>query len=230
MNCGNKIPSNEYLICPGCGQSPNIYSTNPHKDNIVPHEDKLEEKTNDKKSSLKFLWVFAAIIIISIAVFAIVMTSISSSNTAPTTEWITYNNNGITFQYPSTWNIQKIYANGDEIVVGNPNEKRGFTIGLPNQYLQSGASQYPNLREYASDVTSKIIGGGTITEDFTDKYFNGFPAASGKITNLDTKSLVALIDHNGQIYTFQYSDTADKFDTVESQQILDKVINSFGFT
>lgn len=233
MNCGNKIPSEQYRICPSCGRPPDGYTTNTYRNTNVPnYDDKLEYNQKHKKSSLKFLWVFAAIIIVSIAIFAIVMTTLTSSSNSSTmpTDWTTYNDNGITFQYPSSWNIQKIYANGDEIEVRNPNERQSFTIGLPNQYIQNGVSQYPSLREYANDVTSKIIMGGTVIEDFADKYFNGFPAVAGKITYLDTESLVALIDHNGQIYSFQYTVNTDKFDTADNQQIMNKVINSFGFT
>lgn len=92
-----------------------------------------------KKSSFKFLWVFAAIIVVSMPVFVIVMITLTSSSTPSTmqTDRTTYNDNGIAFQYPSSWNIQKINANGDAIEVRNPNEKQSFTIGLPNQYIQN---------------------------------------------------------------------------------------------
>ncbi len=71
--------------------------------------------------------------------------------------------------------------------------------------------------------------GYTTIEEFTEKYFNGFPGAAGKMSYLDTMYYAALIDHQGQIYAFSYHDVASEFADIESQETMLKVIGTFGF-
>lgn len=107
--------------------------------------------------------------------------------TPTTTEeaWSIYSGNGITFEYPSRWNVEQILPYGVEIVVINPNRENGFTIGLPYQQFQEEViSKYSTLKDFANDFTGKIIG-YTIIEEFMDKIFNGYPAVAGKVSTLD---------------------------------------------
>ena len=71
--------------------------------------------------------------------------------------------------------------------------------------------------------------GYTIIEPFTEKSFNGFPAAAGKVSYLDWTLYVAFVDYQGQIYSFNYHDVANEFESIESQETMLKVIGSFGF-
>ena len=156
---------------------------------------------------------------------------ITQAFATPTTEeaWSVYSDNGVYFEYPSTWNMEHISPYGVEIVVINPNRENGFIIGLPNQQFQERVfSQYSSLQDFANDFVGKMVG-YTIIEEFTEKIFNGFPAVAGKISYLDTTIYTAFIDYHGQIYGFQYHDVANEFDSVDSQRTMLKVIGTFGF-
>ncbi len=141
--------------------------------------------------------------------------------------WITYSGDGIIFEYPSTWRIENVNTNESTITVFNPSSiENSINIGLPSQSRAYEINQYSSIQEWADNTLAKS-NVTTIIEPFTDKIINGYPAAMGELLSGNQKTTMAIIIHNGQIYTLSYSDTPDKYDTFYSQAIMQRLILSF---
>jgi hypothetical protein len=95
-----------------------------------------------------------------------------------------------------------------------------------DQNIENMANQYPSLKDFSNNLVDKMFG-MTIVEPFTEKIIAGSEAALGKISSTGPISTIAFIMHNGHVYIFQYVDTPDKFNTPESQQIINRIILSF---
>jgi len=151
------------------------------------------------------------------------------SSASPSSEWATYSDKGVTFQYPSSWTVEFAEQNGGGIDVRNPQTmENGISIGLPSQPTQDISHQYPTLKDYATDIIGKMAL-VTVVEDFTDKTIGGSPAVMGKVTMGPIISTMAFIDYNGQIYMLGYSDLADHYETIDSKKIEASFFFSFSF-
>ncbi len=151
------------------------------------------------------------------------------------TNYTKYSNatNGLTFEYPSEWLIKYFESNGQTIEITNPDGHNGIIIRIPDVSTQIIMMRYSSLEEAANNVIGKMYG-MNITEPFTEKIINGLPAAMGKVSGdvpLDSGTIkqiaqLAWIYHLGTIYSLQYHDVDNKFNSVESQDIMNRFIRT----
>ena len=143
--------------------------------------------------------------------------------------WSTYSDHGVTFQYPSSWNVEVGEQYGYMIGAHNPSiEENGIIASLPYQPIQETFQQYPTLKDFANDYASKLAF-ATIVEEFTDKVIDGYPAVMGKVMMGPVMMNMMYINHNGQIFTLVYQNIADQYDTLVSKEIEYNAITSFSF-
>ncbi len=142
--------------------------------------------------------------------------------------------NGLTFEYPSEWVIKYFESYGQVIEITNPDRNNGIIIRIPDESTQIIMMRYSSLEEAANTIIGKVYG-MNITEPFIEKIINGLPAAMGKVsgdvplesgTNKQIAQL-AWIYHLGTIYSFQYYDVDNKFNSAESQDIMNRFILTF---
>lgn len=142
--------------------------------------------------------------------------------------------NGLTFEYPSEWVIKYFESYGQVIEITNQDRHNGIIIRIPDESTQIFMMQYSSLEEAANTIIGKIYG-MNITEPFTEKIINGLPAAMGKVSGdvpLESGTIkqiaqLAWIYHLGTIYSFQYHDVDNKFNSAESQDIMNRFILTF---
>jgi len=183
---------------------------------------------NNKLILIIALPIAVAIIIIAMIGLSASLPAIMSLNSIGDS-WTTYSGKGISFDYPSSWTIEEGFTNGEYVVASSSNAENGIRFYLPYPPTQTMYQKYPSLEAYANDIFPKL-GMGTVEEGFTERYFNGFPGVAGKLSYIDSMSYLALFHkYDNQLYSFQYYDNENSFDSNESQEIMYKVISSFKF-
>jgi hypothetical protein len=160
----------------------------------------------------------------------LILLSYGEAVAAPPSEWTTYSDHGVYFQYPSTWSISFEDINGERIITTDPTKLRGFTVNLPYEPTNFIFNQYPNLKDFANDWTSKMPI-ATVKEEFTDKIIGGLPAVMGKIAMGGSHMVtLAYINNNGQIFSLMYMDSPEQFNSPDSRDIEARLLSSFSFT
>ena len=187
------------------------------------------------KNVVTFIIFVINVVIISCTL--ILTDSFQSVNAS--TNYTKYSNvtNGLTFEYPSSWIIEYVEANGPEIKLTNPDRHNGIIIGLPSKFSRTFLTEYPDLIQAATDVFGKMYG-VSIIEPFDEKIVNGLPAVMGKLSGdvaLETEIVkqtaqMALINYHGEIYSFQYYNIDSQFNSTESQDNMNRFILTFGIS
>lgn len=158
---------------------------------------------------------------------------VSAESNNSSTNWTKYSSslNGLSFEYPSTWKI-KYLPNSQEINITNPDGQNGINIQLADQDFLNIVKIFPSLKDAVTNLMNSTD--MTIIQPFVEKSINGFPAATGIISGGDTDSgkikKVIFLQDNESIYIVGYFDSAEHYDTADSQTIMNKFISSLNIS
>jgi protein-disulfide isomerase len=158
------------------------------------------------------------------------------------TEWKNYSSNklGIHFEYPYNWTVKEKSNRFDEGPDLNAsNDLNSFSVTIPIPYDRSNQS---DLISFSSMWNQDFISAGKhdhlrAVEGFNfDKYHIDDKETASALYVMDGESgkkivkQIFLIKQDNGIYELVYQNSADKFDSKESQDTINHILKSFTFS
>lgn len=156
--------------------------------------------------------------------------------------WKTHNNElvGFSFDYPSNWNVEEkenrfdstaadAAVTGDGIrfsvrkAIDRPEDNPLRSSGLlaTTKLIEQGASQSGNIIIEQADVKKYKIGGER-AGSFLAKIDDGISTPRGMQT--------FMVFHDGDAYMMNFQAPTERFDSPETQNIMNKILQSFIFS
>lgn len=163
-----------------------------------------------------------------------------STSTINSINYTTYTSDvyGITFEYPSDWDLEEKtnrFASEPEVKVNDGLNSFKF---LGNDDRLSLDNSFFDLELVATMAQNSFVEGSgdrLIEGVSTDKYqIDGYDTASFLYTSetlfgMETANEVFMVDNNNDVYTLGFTDLVDDFDTPQNKEIRDHILNSFHF-
>jgi hypothetical protein len=167
-----------------------------------------------------------------------------STNSNTTIQWTTYKNDklGISFEYPSTWTLKEKTGRFDtspDVLVSNDKDKpfQAFKVINHLKGLDSGLKTL-GLEFVANFFKSTTLKepGSRLIEDVSTNTFKiaGLPTAdyllATSLLGTDIGRQVFVVNNHGKAFILGYDNNQQDFDSPESQNTLNHILNSFKFT
>jgi len=155
-------------------------------------------------------------------------------------EWKTFSNAYVYVELPSAWNIIETSNNlidsyGSDLQIVNPtNKDNAFSIKYSNYITAKEISQsdlesasYSKLSNTEKHYNVTVLKG----PDLFTYTINGYPTSSMILKYQDQKRMYQefIVDRKDKATIMEYSNTPELFDSIESQKILHRMINSIRF-
>jgi hypothetical protein len=143
----------------------------------------------------------------------------SSQSSQSSSQYKTFSNSVISFQYPSSWDVLPNGAN-TMVIVGNTNYPH-FSVYDESKY------GYKTLSDYVASSIKGMKEDGYTVHSQRNMTVDGQPATE-LIYQGDSKILhMVLVKSKGSYYALEGSDNANHYD--QSKSIFNQIINSFQF-
>lgn len=170
----------------------------------------------------------------------------NSTDSTAIENYIPYSNSrlGISFEYPSDWKLtEKTSRFSSDADVEVSNGFNTFKFVDHKEAIDSGLefADLEFLAETATNVLVKppedrLIEGVDMKsyqidgkETATFLYTTEFSFGESSSFNLDYATQMFMVENDGKIYNLMYQDTVSKFDTPQSQEKMNHILNSFRF-
>lgn len=175
-----------------------------------------------------------------IIIIVLIGISLCVTNGIYAEEWKTFSNNYISLEIPSNWNITEnqnnlIASYGADLRIINPDNKYNTFSFKDSNYKTARDISQSDL-ESASYIRlgdAEKYYNITVLEvpDLFTYNINGYPTSSTILKYHDQGKVDQefVVDRKEKATIFEYSDTPELFDSIESQKILNRIIASIKF-